>query len=376
MKTLFILIALVFSTKQTGDIKLPQRPIRVFHGLGSECFEINPDFPFRKCIETGAGFFKSRENLIIQALSACDILEEEIYDSKGKVTEEFKNGFHLEGRSQGGLIARMVFQYCPKVRPLVRRILTIGTPNLGVNKLPDFHIIQRLGIGFLEWTNANDDLKKSWSFFQFRNENPVEETSDDKTPITFTPMIKDLLKKIATKKYDQADITYATDKQLEKEIYTYKNLEAMINIQFTGDKMVAPISSSTFFMQYQNIENTTKDVIIQGKNVTIPKIRGTFTDFDNTRIQDKVGLYELWKKGRMVNCAVPDEHLWFPQDESYQEMLEFLFDGREGTEIEKDSDKLKLLFDNQASQFKNRILEDLDCSIKQLSLKKGLKIVI
>lgn len=40
--------------------------------------------------------------------------------------------FTLIGYSQGGLVARWLFNFCKGVSDKVKRLVTIGTPNLGI----------------------------------------------------------------------------------------------------------------------------------------------------------------------------------------------------------------------------------------------------
>ena len=67
-----------------------------------------------------------------------------------------KDGFIMIGNSQGGLIARSILTECdPKVTKVVRRLILVGVPNMGVAKFP--FIPQITGLNYLA-TNFLDDL--------------------------------------------------------------------------------------------------------------------------------------------------------------------------------------------------------------------------
>lgn len=90
------------------------------------------------CIETGA-VMDSKLKIEKQAKKGCEQIKKLIFQENGEIVEEFQFGFHFIGDSQGGLIVRQIFEDCPEIREWVATITTNGTPNLGVDSLPDLH---------------------------------------------------------------------------------------------------------------------------------------------------------------------------------------------------------------------------------------------
>ena len=105
------------------------RPVKIFHGLGRSCKDEDELPDNFECVETGYGtssFVKSIED---QAMKGCIYLQKEI--------DKLRPSFYVIGYSQGGLIARWIQLNCLGVAPLIKRMILIGTPNLGVDKFPE-----------------------------------------------------------------------------------------------------------------------------------------------------------------------------------------------------------------------------------------------
>lgn len=327
-------------------VEVLQRPVRAFHGLGGECFKTSKAVPYRKCVETGNGFFGSTDNLYDQATKGCKLLEEEMFDKDGNITEKFKYGFHLEGKSQGGLIARLIFHTCPKVRPWVRRILTYGTPNLGVDKLPDHLPGQKLGIGLVKAFTTEESRKKNFSFMQYLNEEKEKSGQEEvKAERPYAKLIKELLSMVNVEIKTENDQVKIVGK---KNLKIYNELEAMINIQFTEDRMVTPPSSSTFGMKFTKVGTE----------------KGKFTDFDKAEMPDEVGLYELWSRGRMISCAIPADHLVFPKIQYTWDMFKFLQEKTQYAPNVNEEYSMKSVYDGFANRLKEIDLKVLECSFR------------
>ena len=114
------------------------RPIFFFHGLGISCAEMaSYEDKDCICIKTGENGLTSAYSIFDQAKTGCKELTKKIFPKSGNTPlPKFQAGFTLVGWSQGGLIARLVFQTCAKIRPLIKRLYTFGTPNLGIESLP------------------------------------------------------------------------------------------------------------------------------------------------------------------------------------------------------------------------------------------------
>ncbi len=293
-----IIFHLGAQTEDEDVLVLDQRPIRYFHGIGGKCPE-KGKFSFRVCIETGKGLFPSIRDLGLQSETGCRILENEIFDQIGNVRPLFRNGFHLEGSSQGGIIVRMIFRNCHKVRPLVRRILTYGTPNMGINRISKLEGLKKVASLFLrliEKSNTREEMKAKYSFYQFLN--TVEKVGDNEE-VVYSDLIGELLK----------SVTYTKDGQVVTEDRIYDKLEAMVVVQFTEDEVVVPRSSATFGMTFRTADS-----------------QNPFSDFSENPIFSESGLKELWSRNRLISCAVKNTHLVYDNDGQRSEVRGFLFD--------------------------------------------------
>ena len=225
---------------------LPQRPRFFFHGLNANCpfgqrkmkgvqfldenhNELRNRMATEYCIETGV-FTNSMTNLETQAQDACDQIKKIVIDNSGTVRTEFLFGFHILGYSQGGLLARILYKTCDRIRPYIVTLITDGSPNLGLNTPPDltqpiFVKAEFLAIGqILNWVSPlATQFKKSLpeesvlSFEQYQNQgNSFSQ---------LTSLIKGLLK----------------DKD-----YHYLNLEMFMAIHYSKDSIIVlSLSEST-----------------------------------------------------------------------------------------------------------------------------------
>jgi hypothetical protein len=295
---IFIFFKIFHSSCQGGTITLHQRPIRYFHGLSGECPE-EEEIPFRICVETGKGLFGSIKDLRNQAKIGCEILEKEIFDEFGNVNPNFLFGFHLEGSSQGGIIARLIFRSCHRIRHLIRRILTYGTPNMGINELADLRGIKRIGnlaMTLLKFFNSHEELKENYSIFQYLNK---PEIKDYKEQFAYADVISEIL----------SPISYIQNGKKFVEYKIYAKLEAMINVQFLNDEVIIPISSSTFGMHFNQYYH-----------------KKPFSEFPDDEIFHQSGLRELWKLNRLMSCVINNSHIQYQSHEERLEMRSLLFD--------------------------------------------------
>ena len=126
---------LKFSPGKPGSSK-SQIPLAIFHGLGDCCcFPGMKNFTaymkqergvHTECVEIGSGPVSSwLMPFNQQAQEACESLQKNPY---------FKQGLHVMGLSQGGLIARAVAEQCNLT---VHSLVTLGGPHMGVATLPN-----------------------------------------------------------------------------------------------------------------------------------------------------------------------------------------------------------------------------------------------
>jgi hypothetical protein len=275
-----------FSVMQPTEFLLDTRKTFFFHQLGASCKLLDKS-EIRICIETGEDE-DSWRNLKEQARIGCEKIIELVFD-KEKVRADFEDGFYMEGASQGGLILRQVYMDCMRARPLVRKMLTYGTPNLGIDKLPYAGLAYQVGLIALSTFVPDYTLQNKYSFFQYHNKYGV--IRDSRKVIKdnpFADFVSDLLER---KKYKTEYIGIGTGILHQSPNRIYDNLEQMINIEFSEDKTVMPSYSATFG-------------ITKGHETT-----GSFLPFDKVGIKENVGLEKLWRRGGMVSCVVKGEHL-------------------------------------------------------------------
>jgi hypothetical protein len=265
-------------------LALPQRVRLLFHGLGDTCEGNSFTRYFNaECIETGSGLW-SYYKLEDQALLGCQIIKRYLRLN----FDLFSNGVYLIGMSQGGLVARWIYKHCdkkdptlPLLRPLVKGILTLGTPNLGIDHLPENFrpkVEQSIPenqkdnpiMGYLKGLiySKGNEIGSSSVLSPFVYVNQFNENRNDKYPSNF---IYDLL---------QDD---------------YRELDFFLTLTFNSDKMVTPLSSTSFG----------NESIIDSMNKPI------FESFTNTGFYKKniLGLKNLYDEGRFFNCRIPGGHL-------------------------------------------------------------------
>jgi len=336
MNLVYLILPYVFLGKRivqekSGIVNLTPRPTRYFHGMGASCPKVSSPEAIRKCIETGSGLLGSIKSLYNQAAVGCEQLKSEIFDKNNNVRAKFVNGFHLEGVSQGGMVARLVFHTCHKIRPLVRRILTYGTPNLGIDEFPTLSgfkkVAMKVALTLIKAKHSVNELSNKYSFYQYLN---TILTIEDKKHVRLADLVVSLLDKVSyrlripndkeegfqktVQRMKNAEIVLEEDFGDEKqyiitESNIYKNLEGMVNVQFTEDEVITPPSSSTFGVTYDP------------NNLERP-----FSEFQKTTSNAKSGLRELYEKNRLISCFVKGKHLEYETDEEWVEMFSFLDD--------------------------------------------------
>lgn len=245
---------------------LPPRLFFYFHGFGSNCEYESVSLP-GICIETGADF-DSLKSLKEQAFEGCLKITEEIFNLDNSLKIEFKYGFYLSGTSQGGIIVRLIYKNCHQIKKYVVGIITNGTPNLGISKLPD---IENTGFGG-EWYSGFVSVAKNIvecyiktfvrerdiSIFQYLNGGSKKAT-----------MIESLLN------------------ESEND---YSDLEVLVSILYTNDDLIEPHSSQTFGVDFDVNNNK-------------------WEYFPHSKYAQNNGMLNLWNQNRMWNCRSVGGHL-------------------------------------------------------------------
>lgn len=241
--------------------------VRWIHGINDSCArdissikKLLPDFDVQ-CVETSRGQIGS---LIHEIEKGCQELEKEI--------DHLSAGFTLVGMSQGGLIARAIYQTC-SVGKYVRRLLTFGSPHNGVALIPH--------------TKPDDWINKMIVPMCYMRlfEHEIGPCGYMRSLLYFS-------------KYLNSGITLL-DINNEKEInLSYKEriqrLDIFMTMEFEKDTMVQPRTSGTF--------GFFKD--------------SSYTLFDEMEDQDifkedRLGLRHLEESGKLFRCKIPYDHMQF-----------------------------------------------------------------
>ena len=254
---------------------LTQREKRIFHGLGSNCI-LESEYSQKlcaKCIETGSNLL-SLYSIKTQGQKGCKILKKEMEANP----EIFKNGLYLIGMSQGGLIVRWIYKNCdiylpklPPIRNLIKRIVTLGTPNYGVDRLPD------------SWKAGQTSDNKFVSLFKTIANAKASMHTLKSYDSSYSPFCY-INKVVNGEKFLSLLISELSEDDLS-------GLELMMNVTFDQEQMVNPIESSSFDTKMLD--------------------DGTFQDFSESSVYKKklMKLDTLYDTGRFYNCKAKGGHL-------------------------------------------------------------------
>ena len=127
-----MLVALIVVS---STISLKNRPIRMIHYINPFCQALYQGHG-GKCIEVAKSldsFFKSNE---VQAAVACKKFTAEI--------SNLKDGFHIVTYTFAGFVVRTMLHTCPEIAKLVRRVVFVNVPHLGLDQIPDNHLVPKL----------------------------------------------------------------------------------------------------------------------------------------------------------------------------------------------------------------------------------------
>ena len=323
MKTTILLLSslLFFYSNQQN---LDPRPVRIFHGLGDDC--LNHDYQNEnenfKCIETGAGGKSYTKSIKAQALKGCKQLKNEI--------KTLMPSFYVIGFSQGGLIARWIQLHCEGVGPLIKRMVLVGTPNLGMKKLPSSDSFQEKVYSLNEVKSiiySNKEYLKS--FDEINRKEKIEHLFKKATPtnkpfskslfdagVKLAGWIKPILKplNLGPMNYLNSKLSYSPlilNLSEKSKTGSLNTLDFLVVIANRDERVVSPPESVTFGMK-----------ILDEKGNTIPK--PNTSNFIKSRSMFK----DLWQKKKLITCLSnsshsqlePSEYFWitnilFSEDE-------------------------------------------------------------
>ena len=303
---LFLSLQIIFLGYQ-GELAV--RPVRIFHGLGDYCEETKDPNTNYKCVETGAKNESFRKSIKTQAMIGCEILKSEV--------DILQPSFYVLAYSQGGLIARWIQLNCEGVGHLIKRMVLVGTPNIGVDKFPkndafvdkvfSKHDIESMIYNDSSWLKSlsEDERKKSIKEL-FEKTLPNEEAEDswlaDKG-ISVANLMSPLLKPLnfAPLNYINEKSQYAsliTDLSKKSNIGSLNTLDFLVVIANRDERVVSPPENVTFGMQIVNDFGNTKKYLKTSK-------------FINTHPM----INHLWKEKRLINCLSDSSHAGITDNE-------------------------------------------------------------
>ena len=318
---------------------LKNRPVRIFHGLGDSCAGNRYNDYLYKCVETGAGNDSLNLSIEQQALEGCRLLKEEL--------DTLKPSFYVLGYSQGGLIARWIQLHCKEVRGMIKRMVLVGTPNLGIDKLPTSESFKPKVYTKEEIDNMINK-KKSWL------ESFDEETIKEKTNALY-----DKTKPVKKETFNYFFDFGVSFVNLLKPVLTFLDYSPL-NYLNTNNKYAPLIEDLATGTEDENIDSLDFIVVIANRDerVVTPPENVTFGvkmfDEDGNTISspktsqflmDHPMLYSYWLRTKMINCV---------SDTSHSQILANEFKVIKSTLFSEDS--FSLSYTTSAYRMKNKFL--------------------
>lgn len=319
---------------------LQNRPVRVFHGLGSSCEGHQYNDPLYKCVETGAGNASLNLSIEKQALEGCRLLKEEL--------DTLSPSFYVLGYSQGGLIARWIQLHCKEVKWMIKRMVLVGTPNLGLNKLPTSESFKPKVYTKQEISNM---ITKNKTWLESLDDKEMKEkitTLYDKTkPIEketvnyffdFGISVVNLLNPVITfldyspLNYLNSNTKYAPlieNLATETEDENIESLDFIVVIANRDERVVTPPENVTFGVKMFDAD---------GNTISSPK--------SSQFLIDHPMLYSFWLRTKIINCV---------SDTSHAQMLGHEFEVIKSTLFSEDYSSIS--YGTSAYTMKNRFLK-------------------
>ena len=241
-----------------------ETPIFIFHGLGTSCEDINKfwkpalmaneNFTNVFCVESGENNDSILKNMEEQVQKGADYITS-IYNDN-RYTALMDNGIFLVGLSQGGIIARLTFNNFPMISERVRRLITLGSPQSGLDELPDvsgnktvdnmlgYLLSTKLGnyvssVGFFTGHSDKDIATGNYSLDHPFYSLNCNLKSEEKLRLLDTVVGKDL----EPEAKEKLRVFLTNCVRIKKE---YSHLEMMVNVAYYKDKTITPANSAIF----------------------------------------------------------------------------------------------------------------------------------
>lgn len=364
-----------------------ERPIILFHGMGQTCkffdkvIKSNPRF---ECLDFNKGFF-NLNGIQYQSESACKALKNAIDQHEDQL--RYDNGVYLLGLSMGGMVARGMLHYCPSIKGIVKGLLTMGSPNLGIDEAPnliipydDDGILMKFGkkmagkffleaqssskttrIGPLKLINKFEEINEIQSENYetgFTTDQDVYDINfEQRKNIDFDNVLISKHKRFFVKKpaYEILELMQHTDHDF------YSELDVNMHFAFLQDYVVLPMYTHVF-----------------GANVCLNKDKTKYIiDFKGSSAyrKDYFGFKRLYDEGRVTFCYKDAEHAVLDEND-YAAIDDILSTTGCDEALGDSGHPSSLTFHRNCIEKKlhNAFLENYDCAKEPLDLEASRQI--
>lgn len=314
-------------------ITVVERPVIFLHGLGSSCGDYKSLLAMHvriQCFDINSRIW-SLKTIKSQSIGFCKEIKKKIDNAKKKEFKDYDNGFYLIGASQGGIIARGILHFCSDIREYVKGMVTIGTPNMGLDQIPEQLNKKEDDVWYLKFVkwiargrvrSVLNESNDSATFGPYEYINTYrnvgkyvdtkEETITDinydiyekgytnNTPVSLGGFIRNVnTKQIYVKRPGKIINEFIEDDNKENR---YINLDVNLHVMFDKDTMILPINSQVFGA---NLKTTSSDNKIFSFEESI-SYRKNYFQFKT-----------LYDEGKLGFCRKHGDHLNINDEEIY-----------------------------------------------------------
>lgn len=253
--------------------------IFVFHGLGANCNDIenyeitklkeDGGFQYVYCANSSSYSDSYNQSMKIQVNQTVDKMKQII--AENGLNDKLQNGIFFYGISQGGLIARMIFNMFDEISKYVERIITFSSPNAGLQEVKMFNSVSN-------WVLNNllkvDSISKGYSVSFYHNRDQTKQThqadsyEDDFVYLNCIISFESVEQYIATElKNKPQELIDGFRERIAEKVETcadvhlkYSKLDMFVTIMNTDDNVIEPANSAIFgqeigLVNYESIRN-------------------------------------------------------------------------------------------------------------------------
>lgn len=277
-------------------------PVRIFHSYSGYCDKMKYKGD-AICVETATAMDTILKSIDQQAQIGCAKLKAE--------ADRLAQGFHIVGYSQGGLVARTIFQKCAPLNKQVRRLVLISTPHVGVSQVPMFPGMKMFLSPTLNLDKVDAVLLKKL-FPKLTQEQAVKlaSKSHEKTNVERIKKVRTLLTYLKSNTpippseawistsapatyYAQGGMPtpFLRDFNSKKYDPLFAKLDLFVNIVSKNDTVIVPVGSNTFGAEISGDMSSIADAS------GLPYI-----------IEHEKGVGGLYNTGKLWNCLTDAAH--------------------------------------------------------------------